>query len=84
MIHFGIKDAIDILLVAFFLYETYLLMKKTGATATFMGVLAFIILWLLVSKVFDMRLIGGIMDKFIDVGLILLIVVFPIKASRRC
>jgi uncharacterized protein (TIGR00159 family) len=76
MIHFGIKDAIDILLVAFFLYETYLLMKKTGATTIFLGVLAFISIWLLVSQIFQMRLIGGILDKFIDVGLILLIVVF--------
>jgi uncharacterized protein (TIGR00159 family) len=76
MIHFGIKDAIDILLVAFLLYETYLLMKKTGTTAIFLGVLAFIILWLLVSKVFELPLTGGILDKFIDVGLILLIVVF--------
>ncbi|GHV57747.1 membrane protein [Bacteroidia bacterium] len=76
MIQFGIKDAIDILLVAFFLYETYLLMKKTGATSIFLGVLAFISSWLLVSKIFQMRLIGSILDKFIDVGLILLIVVF--------
>jgi uncharacterized protein (TIGR00159 family) len=67
---------IDILLVAFFLYETYLMMKKTGATPIFLGVLAFISVWLLVSKVFQMRLIGSILDKFIDVGLILLIVVF--------
>jgi uncharacterized protein (TIGR00159 family) len=76
MIHFSIKDAIDILLVAFFLYETYLLMKKTGTTTIFLGVLAFVVIWLLVSKVFEMRLIGSILDKFIDVGLILLIVVF--------
>jgi uncharacterized protein (TIGR00159 family) len=76
MIEFGIKDAIDILLVAFFLYEAYILMKKTGATTIFLGVLAFSTIWWLVSKVFQMRMIGGILDKFIDVGLILLIVVF--------
>ena len=76
MIQFGIKDAIDILLVAFFLYEAYVLMRKTGATPIFLGVLAFISIWLLVSKLLQMRLIGGILDKFIDVGLILLIVVF--------
>ena len=79
MIQFGIKDAIDILLVAFFLYECYLLMKKTGATPIFLGVLAFVSIWLLVSKVakiFQLQLIGSILDKFIDVGLILLIVVF--------
>jgi uncharacterized protein (TIGR00159 family) len=76
MIHFSIKDVIDILLVAFFLYETYLLMKKTRTTTIFLGVLSFVLIWLLVSKIFEMRLIGGILDKFIDVGLILLIVVF--------
>ncbi|GHV09948.1 membrane protein [Bacteroidia bacterium] len=76
MSHFGIKDAIDILLVALFLYETYLLMKKTGTTAIFSSILAFIALWLLVSKVFELRMIGSLLDKFIDVGLILLIVVF--------
>jgi len=76
MIQFGIKDIIDILLVAIFLYETYRLMRKTGATTIFLGVLAFISIWLLVSKILQMRLIGGILDKFIDVGLILLIVVF--------
>jgi len=76
LINFGIKDAIDILLVAFFLYETYLLMKKTGTTAVFFGVLVFIALWILVSQVFEMRLMGAILDKFISVGFILLVIVF--------
>jgi len=76
MINFGIKDAIDILLVAFFLYETYLLMKKTGTTTIFLGVLSFIAIWILVSQVFEMRLMGAIFDKFMSVGFILLAVVF--------
>ncbi len=76
LINFGIKDAIDILLVAFFLYETYLLMKKTGTIAIFLGVLAFIAIWILVSQVFEMRLMGAILDKFISVGFILLVIVF--------
>ncbi|MDL2257341.1 TIGR00159 family protein, partial [Bacteroidales bacterium OttesenSCG-928-I14] len=60
MFDFGIKDAIDILLVAFFLYEIYLLMKKTRTTTIFLGILAFIVIWLLVSQVFEMRLMGAI------------------------
>jgi uncharacterized protein (TIGR00159 family) len=76
MINFGIKDAIDILLVAFLLYKTYFLMKKAGTTAIFLGVLAFIAIWFLVSKVFEMRLMGTIFDKFISVGFILLVIVF--------
>ena len=76
MNHFGIKDIIDILLVAFFLYETYLLMRKTGTTAIFLGVLAFVAIWILVSQVFEMRLMGAILDKFISVGVIVLVIVF--------
>jgi uncharacterized protein (TIGR00159 family) len=71
-----LRDIIDILLVAFFLYETYLLMKKTGTTPIFMGVLAFIAIWILVSQVFKLKLMGAILDKFISVGFILLIIVF--------
>jgi len=74
--NFGIKDVIDILLVAFILYETYLLMRKTGTTAIFLGVLSFIAIWILVSQVFEMRLTGAIFDKFISVGFIILAIVF--------
>ena len=76
MINFGIKDVIDILLVAFFLYETYLLMRKTGTTPIFLGVLSFIAIWILVSQIFEMRLMGAIFDKFISVGFILIVIVF--------
>ena len=76
MIHFGIKDVIDILLVAFFLYETFLLMRKTGTTTIFLGVISFIAIWILVSQIFEMRLMGAIFDKFISVGFILLVIVF--------
>jgi uncharacterized protein (TIGR00159 family) len=50
-------------------------MKKTGATSIFLGVLAFISFGWLMSKL-QMVLIGSIMSRLIDVGLILLIVVF--------
>ena len=72
----GIKIIIDISLVIFFLYETYLLMRKTRTVTIFIGVLAFIVMWILVSQVFQLRIMGAIMDRFINVGLILLVVVF--------
>jgi uncharacterized protein (TIGR00159 family) len=71
-----LRDIIDVLLVAFFLYETYMLMRKTGTTTIFLGVLAFIAIWVLVSHVFKLKLMGAILDKFISVGFILLIIVF--------
>ncbi|MDR2692554.1 MAG: diadenylate cyclase CdaA [Dysgonamonadaceae bacterium] len=71
-----IKDIIDLVLVVFFLYETYLLMRKTGTRAIFLGVLAFIAIWVIVSQVFQLRMMGAILDRFISVGFILLVIVF--------
>ena len=42
MIEFGIKDFIDILLVACLLYYLYKLMKMSGSINVFTGILVFI------------------------------------------
>ena len=73
---FGIKDAIDVLLVAFFLYKLYQLMKKSGTTTIFSGILAFLAIWIVVSQVLEMRLLGAILDKVISVGFIILVILF--------
>lgn len=76
MIEFGIKDFIDILLVAFLLYYLYKLMKASGSINVFTGILVFILLWLIVSQVLEMKLLGSIFDKLVNVGVIALIVIF--------
>lgn len=73
---FGIKDFIDIVCVALMLYYLYRLMKRTGSLNMFLGIIVFIFLWMLVSQVFKMQLMGAIMDKLVDVGVIALIVLF--------
>lgn len=78
----GIKDIIDILLVATLLYGTYKLMKNSGAISIFMGVLAFLAIWIVVSYVFEMKLMGAIMDKVVSVGAIALIVLFQNEIRR--
>lgn len=79
---FGLKDIIDILLVALLLYGTFRIMKDSGALSIFLGVLAFVALWVVVSYVFEMKLMGAIMDKFISVGAIALIVLFQNEIRR--
>jgi uncharacterized protein (TIGR00159 family) len=71
-----IKDVIDIFLVALILYQTYRLMKGTGAVNIFIGVLCFILFWFLVTSVFEMELLGLILNKVMSVGPILLIIIF--------
>ena len=73
---FGFKDLIDILLVAGILYETYRLLRKTGAANLFWGILAFIVVWFMVSFVFQLDLTGALFDRIISVGAVALIVIF--------
>ena len=47
---FGIKDVIDIVLVALMLYYIYRLMKETRSLNVFIGIMVFVIVWLIVSR----------------------------------
>ena len=80
--HFGAKDLIDILLVAYFLYQTYILMRHSGATPLFNGIMLFILIWVIVSQILEMRLMGMILDKFMSFGIIVLIVLFQDEIRR--
>lgn len=73
---FGFKDLIDIFLVAIILYEAYRLLRNTGAVNLFWGILTFIVVWFLVSFVFQLELTGALFDRIISVGAIALIVIF--------
>lgn len=68
-------DILDIILVAFLLYELYNLLKGTVAINIFFGIIAFYLLWKLVTAL-EMRLLSEIFGAFISVGFIALIVVF--------
>lgn len=80
--NFGIQDIIDILLVAFLMYQVYRVLKKTGSSALFNGILAFLIIWIIVSKVLNMKLLGSILDKFLNVGIIVIIILFQDEIRR--
>ena len=70
-----LTDIIDILLVAFLLYELYNLLKGTAAINIFLGIIAIFLLWKLVTAL-QMELLSEILGAFISVGFIALIVVF--------
>ena len=63
MAPFGIKDALDIFIVALLLFYLYRIMKESGTINIFFGVLAFIIVWVVASEILEMRLIGTILDR---------------------
>jgi diadenylate cyclase len=82
MFEFGIKDIVDIVLVALMLYYIYRLMKESRSLNVFIGIIVFVLVWLFVSQVLEMRLLGAIMDKLVSVGALGLIVLFQ-KEIRR-
>lgn len=76
MLEFGIKDAIDIILVAIILYSSYKVMKQSRSVNIFYGVLIFVSFWIVVSKVLEMKVLGSILDQLVGVGAIALIILF--------
>jgi len=79
---FTIKDFIDILLVAVLLYYSYKVMKSSGSINIFIGIMVFVLIWLVVTQVLDMRLLGSIMDKLVSVGVLAIIVIFQDEIRR--
>ncbi len=79
---FGIKDIIDIFLVAYLMYQFYKLMRETRTLNIFIGIMAIIFTWFLVAYVFKMQLLGSILDKVVSVGSIALVVIFQNEIRR--
>lgn len=76
-----ILDILDILLVAFLLYQVYMLIKGTVAINIFIGIFSVYLIWLLV-KALKMQLVSTILGQFMGVGVIALIIVFQQEIRR--
>ncbi len=82
MFSIEIKDIFDILLTAFLMFSVYRLLKRSGVVTVFYGILAFFMAWYVISKAFNMKLLGGILDGIINVGAFALIVLFQTEIKR--
>ena len=76
MFEVGVKDILDIVLVAVILFSCYKLMKQSRSVNIFYGLLLFISFWIIISKVVEMKLLGSILDQVVSVGAIAVIVLF--------
>lgn len=79
---FGVKDIVDILIVALLLFYLYRMMRSSGTLSLFYGVLGFILIWVVASEILNMRLTGTILDKFMSIGLIVLVILFQDQIKR--
>ena len=80
---FGLKDIIDIVLVALMLYYTYRIMKESRSLNVFAGIMVFVVIWLIVSQVLEMRLLGSIMDNLVNIGAVALVTSSIISVHTR-
>ena len=82
MISFSIKDIFDIAIAALLLFYLYRIMKESGTLNVFYGVLAFTVVWVVASQILEMKLIGTVLDKFMSIGLLVLVVIFQEQIKR--
>ncbi len=79
---FGIKDIFDIAIAALLLFYLYRIMKESSTLNVFYGVLAFTMVWAIASQLMEMKLIGTILDKFMSIGLLIIVVLFQDQIKR--
>lgn len=72
---FSITDAVDIFLVAIILYLLYNMVKGTSAVNIFIGLAVIYFLWIMI-RAFDLKLLSSLMGKFVNVGVIAIMIVF--------
>jgi len=76
-----IVDIIDIALVAYLMYQLYMVTRGTVAINIFIAIFIIFLFWLVI-KALNMELLGIILGQLISVGMIALIIVFQQELRR--
>ncbi len=76
-----LMDVVDILLVAFIIYAIIIMIQTTGASRIAKSVLIILALTL-VTQILNMYLMNYLLDKILEIGLIVLVVVFQPEIRR--
>lgn len=76
-----IFDVLDILLLTFLIYAFIKLMRETRAMQLLKGILLLLIVFIFV-KSFDLKVMGYLIDNFMQAGIIALIIVFQPELRR--
>jgi diadenylate cyclase len=79
--HITTLDIIDIVLVAFIMFQIYRLIRGTAAFSIFIGIFLIYLFWLIV-RALNMELITALLGQVIGVGVIALIIVFQQEVRR--
>lgn len=76
-----IWDVLDIIIVGYLMYQLYKLLRGTIAFNIFIGVLTLYVVWWVVG-VLQMDLLSQVLTQFVNVGVIVIVVVFQQEIRR--
>ena len=76
MWQFELRDLIDILSVAGVMYYVYRKTRENGTIVIFKSLVAILVIWLVISNVFRLRLMGALLDQIMSVAVIAIIILF--------
>ena len=80
-INIRLLDVLDILIVAFLMYQLFMLVRGTVALNIIIGIIAIYFFWGIV-KILKMEMLSSILGQVIGVGVIALIIVFQQEIRR--
>ena len=78
---FGIRDAIDIVLVGFVIYQIFKVIRRTNAMTIFLGIIVIYIIYQ-ITKALELRLLSSLLGSVMSVGVLALFVVFQQEIRR--
>lgn len=79
---FSFIDLLDIILVGLMLYYMYDMLRKSGSGNLFIGVISLIVIWILTTQVFRMKVLGAILDAVMS-GVVVIVVILFQEEIRR-
>ncbi len=77
----SIWDFLDVLIVGYLMSQIYRLLRGSIAFNIFIGVLLLYIVWWLVNQL-EMRLLSAVLNQFVNVGVIIIIIIFQPEVRR--
>jgi len=77
----SVWDILDILIVGYLMYQLYKLLRGNIAFNIFIGVLLLYVVWWLVNQL-DMDLLSAVLNQIVNVGVIILIIIFQPEVRR--
>ena len=77
----SLLDLIDFFIFSFIIYQIYTLLRGNFGYGLFLGILLLFVIWWTVNAL-DMQLMSSLLNQFINVGVIIIVIIFQPEIRR--